>query len=265
VQIFVAFCLINLQEFKIQTSLAVARDRVVGILLGLFAMWLFFDQFWSTPAGVEMKTAFISNLRLLAQLAREPISKDIRIAIERSYALREAINTQFDKIRSLADGVLFEFGPTRQQDLALRRHFRRWQPELQTLFVMRTASWKYGLQLPGFELPYAERAFQEDFDARSARMLDEMADRIEGQPQIKDLARPLGTVQVSFAGEQQHLPISTPHIRSFHTLLRGIDSLTSSLREDIGKEFDRPAQLATIIGSKTDGDLNPHQIAPLTP
>jgi len=35
VQIAVAFCLINLQEFKIQTSLAVARDRVAGILLGL--------------------------------------------------------------------------------------------------------------------------------------------------------------------------------------------------------------------------------------
>ena len=32
VQLAVAFCLINLEEFRFQTSLAVARDRVVGIL-----------------------------------------------------------------------------------------------------------------------------------------------------------------------------------------------------------------------------------------
>ncbi len=120
VQVAVAFCLINLQEFKIQTSLAVARDRVVGILLGLFMMWLVFDQFWSAPTVIEMKRSFISTLRLLAQLAREPVSKDIRTAIERSYVLRELINTHFDKVRSLADGVLFEFGPSRRQNLALR-------------------------------------------------------------------------------------------------------------------------------------------------
>jgi multidrug resistance protein MdtO len=43
VQLIIAFYLINLQEFKQQISLGVARDRVVGILLGLFAMWLVFD------------------------------------------------------------------------------------------------------------------------------------------------------------------------------------------------------------------------------
>jgi multidrug resistance protein MdtO len=125
-QVAFAFCLINLQEFKIQTSLAVARDRVVGILLGLVMMWLAFDRLWSASAGVEMKEAFVGTLRLLAQFAREPVSKDIRIAIERSYALRETINAQFNKVRSLADGVLFEFGSSRHQDLHLRDQIRRW-------------------------------------------------------------------------------------------------------------------------------------------
>ena len=50
VQVAVAFYLINLQEFKIQTSLAVARDRVLGIVLGLLMMWLVFDQLWGAPA-----------------------------------------------------------------------------------------------------------------------------------------------------------------------------------------------------------------------
>jgi multidrug resistance protein MdtO len=234
-QIIVAFCLINLQEFKIQTSLAVARDRVAGILVGLAAMWLFFDQLWSTPAGVEMKKAFISNLRLLAQFAREPMSKDPRTAIQRSYSLREAINTQFDKVRSLADGVLFEFGPSRQQDLAFRDRIQRWQPELRTLFVMRIASLKYRLQLPGFELPEDARLSHQVFDERSAQMLEAVADRIEGKPHVKESVGPQEqTLPFSFGGE------STPHLRSFLNLLRGIDKLTISLREDIATAFDRP-------------------------
>jgi multidrug resistance protein MdtO len=54
VQFALAFFIINLQEFKMQTSLTVARDRVIGILLGLFMMWLVFDQLWSAPAVEEM-------------------------------------------------------------------------------------------------------------------------------------------------------------------------------------------------------------------
>ena len=38
VQLALAFYLINLQEFAIQSSLAIARDRVVGVLLGLLCM-----------------------------------------------------------------------------------------------------------------------------------------------------------------------------------------------------------------------------------
>jgi multidrug resistance protein MdtO len=73
-QVAFAFFLINLREFAMQTSLSVARDRVVGVLLGLFMMWLVFDQLWGSRAAVAMKRTFISNLRLLAQLAREPLS-----------------------------------------------------------------------------------------------------------------------------------------------------------------------------------------------
>src|SRR5262249_60823195 len=91
-QMALAFYLINLQEFKIQTSLEVARDRVLGILLGLFMMWVVFDRLWGAPAAVEMKKTFISNLRLLAQFAREPLSEDHRIAIKQSLILRETIN-----------------------------------------------------------------------------------------------------------------------------------------------------------------------------
>ena len=179
VQFFVAFYLINLQEFKIQTSLAVARDRVAGIMLGLLMMWLFYDQLWGAAAAIEMKRTFISNVRSLAQLVREPLPGEKELAIERSYSLRETININFDKVRTLADAVLFEFSSSRPQDLALRSRIRQWQPRLRTLFVIRIALLKYRLQLPGFELPEAVRVAQREFDDELAKMLEDMANRME--------------------------------------------------------------------------------------
>jgi len=236
-QVALAYYLINLQEFKIQTSLAVARDRVAGIMLGLFMMWLVFDQLWSAPAGVEMKRAFVLTFRLLAQLAREPVSTDARAATERSYALRETIDTQFDKVRALADGVLFEFGSSRRQDLAMRDRIRRWQPQLRTLFVMRIASLKYRFQVPGFELSETVRLAHRAYDERSAQMLEAMADRIEGgaarTSQVsEDSSELLEQTIRAYCAEEPQQPAAA-HIWSFTTLLRSIDRLTSSLAGEI--------------------------------
>jgi multidrug resistance protein MdtO len=180
-QIAVAFYLINVSEFKMQTSLEVARDRVVGILLGLFVMWLIFDQLWGVPAARELKETFISNLRLLAQFAREPVSKDLKVATARRFAMGETINTNLDKVRALADGVLLELGHSREQDLALRSLIRRAQPQMRVLFIMQIAEWKYRVQLPGFELPDVIAEQQREFDDRLAESLDAMAARMEGR------------------------------------------------------------------------------------
>jgi multidrug resistance protein MdtO len=76
--------------------------------------------------------------------------------------------------------VLFEFGPTRRDDLALRERIRKWQSQLRALFIMRTALIKYRLRLPGFELPQAVEQAQQAFDTQVGQMLNHMADRLEG-------------------------------------------------------------------------------------
>jgi multidrug resistance protein MdtO len=237
VQLAVAFCLINLLEFKFQTSLTVARDRVVGILLGLFMMWLFFDHLWSTPAGVEMKRTFVSALRLLGRLTRGPVSNDLRQAIEDSDVLRDEINAKFDHVRSLADGVLFEFGPSRSTDLELRDRIGRWQPQLRALFLMRIALLKYRLRAPGFELPDAVRLRQEAYDDISARILEKMADRIERPVSsiatgVEDLQQLLNSRLNETAAEVlRELPAT--QAEAFVTLLHGIDTLTNSLATEV--------------------------------
>jgi multidrug resistance protein MdtO len=237
VQAALAFYLVHLQEFKIQTSLGVARDRVVGILLGLFVMWLFFDQLGSKPAAVEMRRTFISNLRLMAQLATLPVSKDLKTMAGQSLALRETINANLDKVRAVADGVLFEFGPSRQRDLEFRNYIRQWQPQLRTLFLMRVAFLKYRLQLPGFELPETVRLRQQAYDEHSARMLLELADLIEqksppARNSIEGTQELLNkTVEAVQGQDSSQLPPG--RAQSFITLLRSIDGLTSSLAAEI--------------------------------
>ena len=181
IQIVAAFYLMNLQEFNFQPSLAVARDRIVGILLGLSVMWFVFDQVWGSPAIVEMKRVFITNVRLLAQLTREPTTTNLPEAIERSYSLRETINANFNLVRQHADGVMLEFGSSREQDLGLRACLLRWQPELRLLLIAQIAILKYRLQLPGFELPARAREELREFDIRHAALLEDIADRVDGK------------------------------------------------------------------------------------
>jgi len=178
-QVALVFCIINLQEFRIQTSLAPARDRVAGVLLGLLMMWLVFDQLWRAPAVSQMRKTFTATLRLLAQFATEPLSRDPRVATDRSYSIRETINKNFEQTRELGDGVLFEFGPSREQDLLWRDRIVRWQPQIRILFLTRIALWKYRAQLPGFELPEAVQVAQQEFDRALAEKLDKIADRVE--------------------------------------------------------------------------------------
>jgi multidrug resistance protein MdtO len=186
-QVAFAYNFVNLQEFTIQTSLAPARDRVAGILLGLFMMWLVFDRLWGTPTAVAMKKGLSSTLRLMAQFAREPISEDLRTAIERGYSLRDAIEKGFENVRALADQVLFEFGPARERNLALRDQIRRWQPQLRVLFVLDISTWNYRVRLPGFDLPDAIHPVQREFDEEFARILEGMANRLEGKPaEVRD-------------------------------------------------------------------------------
>jgi multidrug resistance protein MdtO len=237
VQIAVAFYLIHLNSFAIEPSLSIARDRVVGILLGLIMMWLVFDQLWGASAVSDMKRAFLSAVRLLAQFAREPISRDYNVAAERSYSLREAINNNFDRVRASADGVLFEFGPSRLQDLGWRNRFRQWQPQLRLVFITEIALWKYRARLPGFELPHTVGAAQRAFDDELAGALEAIADRIERRPwQVglfeESLARLERAVSTYEGSEPQ--PETVDRFQAFLFLHRRIESLTSSLQKEIG-------------------------------
>ena len=244
-QLLVAFYLINVSEFTIQTSLSIARDRVVGILLGLMMMWLAFDGLWGARAIVGMKKALISLLRSLAKLARDPTAGELQVAINQSYAVRETINSRFNDIRSLGDGVLFEFGPTRHQDLAARTHILALQPQLRLLFLTRVTLFKYRLQLPGFELPDAIRRAQQEFDACLARTLEHVANRLDDKPTASapDLEVAFARLQATLEGCASADPDGKlgQRVKTFAVLSERITRLALSFNKAIQTEASQSA------------------------
>jgi len=236
-QVALVFCIINLQEFKIQTALAPARDRIAGVLLGLFMMWLVFDQLWSAPAVDQMKKTFTATLSLLAQFAKEPLSRELRVAADRSYSIREAINKNLEQTRAFADGVLFEFGPSREQDLLWRDRIVRWQPQVRILFLTRIALWKYRAQLPGFELPEAIQAAQQEFDYDLAGKFDEITNRMESKSaSVENITQSsLDRLEriIEIYSSKETDPLLTAHTQAFLSLCRTAENLTVSLDREL--------------------------------
>lgn len=229
-QIALAFDLVHLQSFRFETSLAASRDRVAGVLLGLAAMWPVFDHLWSSTAGGLMKRSLVRSLRLLAQLAREPVSKDRREAMRQSSTVRETASTTLDQTQSFSDGVLYEFGAARGPALEFREHVRRLQPQLRSLFVMRVSALDYRLHLPGFELPLDALKAQESFDERSAGILEALADELETGAERDS------SPSVSLTSPRAEM-VDPSHL----ALLQGMDSLVSSLAKQVDRDVIQQA------------------------
>lgn len=241
VQLALAFYVINLQEFTIQTSLAIARDRVFGVLLGLAAMWLLFDHLWMQKASDEMQTIFARNLKMFAELAEQLLEEDHIRAIKRIRRLRDQINTGFQAVTAQADAVLFEFGPERQRKLQIREDIRRWQPALRTLLQVQVTFAQYHLQRRPTSPPPAvvAQAFT-TFKKDVVRTIDAMADEISGGPtgEGPDIKSSAAQFQQELHRHYQYLGVPIPPEASdIIDLTESLASVLSSIYEDIRATF----------------------------
>src|SRR5271165_6546199 len=243
VQLALAFYLINLQEFAIQSSLAIARDRVVGVLLGLVCMWLVFDRLWVRDALQEMQDAFARNLRLLAELTEQSRKGDRKEAARRVLQLRDQISDGFNVVKAQSDAVLFEFGPSRARKLAIRDDIKRWQPTLGILLQVLVTSLQYLFEkrLPELPQPIAEAqiAFEDDMALVARAMADEVTGKGSGTaPDIAESATRLRQeIQRHYA--TVGLPIPPPLVDMI-TLTQNLASILAPLYLDIHATFTNP-------------------------
>jgi len=114
-QIAFAFYLVAFEGFSAPTELAPARDRLIGILVALFVIWLVFDQLWPIRTVTAMRRALSSILRGEARFLRFFESTGPhRARMAQVDALRDQIGKAIAGLRTMNDTVVYEFGVDRE-------------------------------------------------------------------------------------------------------------------------------------------------------
>lgn len=180
-QIALAFYLIQLSEFTIQTSLTLARDRTIGVLIGTSMMWLVFERFFPRTATYEMVHIFVRNLRLMADLTADTPANADTTAILKIRQQREKVYRNFGDVNAQSDAVPFETGAKRAGDMAARDRIRRWQASLRTFYLLEIPLLQF--RVFGAESEKSESYAQigEAFRSASAQSLRHMAACLESQ------------------------------------------------------------------------------------
>jgi len=128
---------VNLNKFTLNTSLVPSRDAVLGIVLGIVAMWLVFDHLWAQTSSASVRSLLLGTLRNIANLkvvsAEASPEANLRLAAESS-----RVNRDFDKLRDLADMYAFESFPKKPRENLVNRSIRTLLPELRAFLLVKT-------------------------------------------------------------------------------------------------------------------------------
>jgi multidrug resistance protein MdtO len=119
-QIALAFYFVALRGPGPPVELAPARDRFVGILVGLIAMWFVFDQNWPVRTITVMRRSLAAVLRMDATILR--LGETGRLPAEersRANALRDQVGKTVAGLRTLNGAAEFEFGADKQRHIHL--------------------------------------------------------------------------------------------------------------------------------------------------
>lgn len=185
VQFAFAFYSIELSEFTFQTSLTVARDRVLGAALGVSMMWLIFERLSPRTASDEMIRIFIVNLRVLAQLVESQPCAGDQTSILKIRRLREEVYRHFGEVIAQADAVPFETGELRAGDMAARDRIRRWQTSLRSFYLLEGPLLQFRAFSDASKKSPRFTAIEDEFRAECARAFRRIADSLDNQQQRK--------------------------------------------------------------------------------
>ena len=223
------------------TDLTPARDRVLGILIGVLVMMLL-NAIHSLPrARLAMRPALARALRSIAGLARiAPDVRDYRERLERAVRLRAAVYGNLAATLRLSDESTLEpDAPTREA-----REEREWIARLvghaQAVFLSLLALMRHRLSLGVPALPAAVQDGMRKIDDAVGDMLDALADRVErGRIRaLPDLPALLAAVEAVAPTEDAEVAAGTAvaartavrdHVAIARDLVRQADRLRDSI------------------------------------
>jgi multidrug resistance protein MdtO len=120
-QIGFAFFLTTLQGFRATTGISTARDRLIGVTLGVVVMWFIFDQMWPTRTSHAL-TQILRRVRSAAQQLQKTERQRNPTHFARTLSqLRVTVSQDLAAVQQLESGVYFDFGPDHARELAQSR------------------------------------------------------------------------------------------------------------------------------------------------
>jgi multidrug resistance protein MdtO len=173
-QIVLSYNLVTLNRFTLNTSLVPARDAVLGVVLGIVAMWLVFDHLWAQTSSDSVRSLLLGTLRSVASFKIVPATPSQEANL-RSVEESSRINRDFDKLRDLADMYPFESFPKRWRENLVNRSIRTLLPELRAFLLVKT-----GLVLHrSLAAARTEEGLIQEVDERASSVLRGVANAIE--------------------------------------------------------------------------------------
>jgi multidrug resistance protein MdtO len=138
VQTALSFYFVNLTDPRIQTDLTIARDKVIGVLLGILAMGFAFNRFGTKSDAELLQKLLVRNVQMLAQFGLCLVVRDRAIAISQVGRLRSQINDNFASLEAQMDTARFEyeFRHRREKDVAVCEQIQRAQPALRSIYLL---------------------------------------------------------------------------------------------------------------------------------
>jgi len=237
-QMAFAFYLINVTDFSISLDLTIGRDRAVGVLLGIGAMWLAFERLYSRSAGIEMVAGFARATRLTASLTQALDHECNQVEINRIRAVRNNLSALFTSVNAESDAVPFESGPHRRSHLAARDRIRRWLSTLRTVYVLELPLFQLrpnGAQNP---IPTALQEVDGRFYEAISASLNNIADCLECQlDRTKYELSPQGRLfDILDQREQHEFSIASNRVDGILPSLQLLAELVGQLESDVLKE-----------------------------
>ena len=255
-QMAMAMSLVLINSLEPTTDLTLARDRLLGVLLGTVAMGGVDFALWPVFAHLAVPRTLAAVLRRLAGMQR-------LVSHKQRAQVRDAAFTIYRDLTgvlSLQDAVPFEPLPRGPGAAADRRVLVQWINAVQEVFLKSLAAGRHtvGMPLDGVPPPLMEQTHT--LDEAIARYLEALADRLEGR---QDHAVPAASKLLSDAAEalQARARDASPdattlaHLKDYGVLSRELLGALVQLGQDLqvaaevvgGRERGEPAT-ATRLG-----------------
>jgi multidrug resistance protein MdtO len=176
-QIGLAFYKCVLQDYGPYTELRVARDRLIGIALGLIVFGVVNSQLWPIKALEVTCAKLASALRLLAKLAGLPDkNEDSKPELTEAYILRLRLYEDLNVTHEMMESSKFEPGSL------LRGNLEATNYTVQRLFLYLMAIIQHRPDLRPGTIPEPMRAASSHFRTALAVTLENVSDQLACQP-----------------------------------------------------------------------------------